>query len=144
MPKPDIYHDHVRQALVNEGWTITHDPYTLRIGKKRLFADLGATRLISAERGTQKIAVEIKSFLSPSDVYDLEQMLGQYILYRRLIARREPDRVLYVAITQATFEAVFKTELGEVILVDEMVHLLVFDEKRREIMQWLPTIAIAS
>lgn len=83
----------------------------MRIGKKRLFADLGAERLISAERGVEKIAVEIKSFLSPSDVYDLEQMLGQYVLYRRLIARREPERVLYVAVTQATFTEVFQTEL---------------------------------
>ncbi|MFN8492256.1 MAG: element excision factor XisH family protein [Caldilineaceae bacterium] len=143
MPKPDIYYDHVRQALIKDGWTITHHSYTLRIGKKRLFADLGAARLISAERGFQKIAVEIKSFVSPSDVYDLEQMLGQYVLYRRLIARREPDRMLYVAVTQNTFEAVFQTELGEVLLVDEEVHLFVFDENKKEILQWLPPIITA-
>ena len=23
----DIYHNLVKQALINEGWTITHDPY---------------------------------------------------------------------------------------------------------------------
>lgn len=138
MPKPDIHYDNVREALINDGWTITHRSYTLRIGKKRLFADLGAERLISAERGTQKIAVEIKSFLSPSDVYDLEQMLGQYVLYRRLIARHEPDRVLYVAVTQNTFAEVFKTELGEMLLVEEKVHLFVFDHNRKEILQWLP------
>lgn len=138
MPKPDIYYSHVKESLIKDGWTITHPSYTLRIGKKRLFADLGAERLISAERGTEKIAVEIKSFLSPSDVYDLEQMLGQYVLYRRLIARREPERILYVAVTQATYEEVFQTELGEVLMVDEKVYLFVFDEKRKEIIQWLP------
>lgn len=144
MPKPDIHHDSVRQALLSDGWTITHDPYTLRIGRKRLFADLGAARLISAERGVQKVAIEVKSFLSPSDVADLEQMLGQYVLYRRLIAHREPDRLLYVAVTQATFEDVFTTELGEIILVEEKVHLVVFDENKREVIQWLPTLTIAS
>jgi hypothetical protein len=49
MPKQDIYHDTVRRALMRDGWTITHDPFTLRPGKKRLFVNLGASRLISAE-----------------------------------------------------------------------------------------------
>jgi hypothetical protein len=28
----DIYHDLVKQALKNEGWAITHDPYFLSVG----------------------------------------------------------------------------------------------------------------
>ena len=71
-------------------------------------------------------------------------MLGQYVLYRRLIARREPERVLYVAVTQATFTEVFQTELGEVLMVEEKVHLFVFDENRKEIMQWLPPMNTAN
>ncbi|TYQ30005.1 hypothetical protein PseudUWO310_11325 [Pseudanabaena sp. UWO310] len=46
----DIYHNTVRIALEKDGWTITHDPFPLQIGKKRLSADLGAERLISAEK----------------------------------------------------------------------------------------------
>jgi hypothetical protein len=48
----------------------------LQIGKKRLSADLGAERLISAEKGIQKIVVEVKSFVGQSDVKDLEQAFG--------------------------------------------------------------------
>jgi hypothetical protein len=81
MPSLDIYHDTVKRALQKEHWTITHDPFILQIGRQRLFADLGAERLISAERNQQKIAVEIKSFVGTSDVRDLEQALGQYMLY---------------------------------------------------------------
>ncbi len=40
------------------GWTITHDPFPLQIGNKRLSADLGAERIISAEKGAEKIVVE--------------------------------------------------------------------------------------
>jgi hypothetical protein len=25
----DLFHDLVKQALINEGWTVTHDPYPL-------------------------------------------------------------------------------------------------------------------
>lgn len=42
MSRRDIYHDTVKRALQKDGWTITHDPFPLRIGNKRLSADLGA------------------------------------------------------------------------------------------------------
>ncbi|MFN8491027.1 MAG: element excision factor XisH family protein [Caldilineaceae bacterium] len=74
----DDYHETVRRALVKDGWTITHDLFPLPIGHKRLYVDLGADRLISAEKGALQIAVEIKSFVSESDVHDLELALGQY------------------------------------------------------------------
>ncbi len=66
----DIYHDTVRTALEKDGWTITDDPLTLRIGLRDVFVDLGAQKLLAAEREGQKIAVEIKSFVSQSPVKD--------------------------------------------------------------------------
>jgi XisH protein len=82
MSAKDIYHDSCKQALIKDGWTISHDPYSLKIGKKDLFIDLAGEKLLTAEKDTQKIAVEIKSFVSPSEIKDLEVALGQYILYR--------------------------------------------------------------
>jgi XisH protein len=70
-----------RHVLDKDDWKITHDPFRLRIGKKPLAMDLGAERLISAEKGTRKIVVEVKSFVGRSDVKDLQQALGQYVLY---------------------------------------------------------------
>jgi hypothetical protein len=35
MPARDFYHDVVRHALEQDGWTITHDPYFMRIGKRK-------------------------------------------------------------------------------------------------------------
>ena len=48
----DIYHNLVRQALENEGWTITHDPFYLPsgLGGKKVEADLGAEKFIAAEK----------------------------------------------------------------------------------------------
>ena len=56
MARRDIYHDTVKRALQNDGWTITHDPFPLQIGKKRLSADLGAERLMSAEKAQRKLS----------------------------------------------------------------------------------------
>lgn len=58
MARKDIYYGTVKKALDKDDWKITHDPYQLRIGKKRLAMDLGAERLISAEKGTHKIVAE--------------------------------------------------------------------------------------
>ncbi len=138
MPAKDIYHDTVRRALQNDGWTITHDPFPLQIGKKRLSADLGAERLISAERGFQRIVVEVKSFVGQSDVRDLEQALGQYVLYRQILNEMGIERSLYLAVTQPTFNSVFTIELGQVLLKNQIVKLIVFDDEREEILQWIP------
>lgn len=76
MPAKDIYHDVVKQALIKDGWTITDDPLRLRWTKRNIYIDLGAERIIGAERSEHRIAVEVKSFTSASEVADLEQALG--------------------------------------------------------------------
>lgn len=101
----DIYHDTVKCALQKDGWTITHDPFPLQICNKRLSADLGAERLISAERGLQRIVVEVRSFVGQSDVKDLEQALGQDVLYRQILNGMGIEHNLYLAVTQPTFNA---------------------------------------
>jgi hypothetical protein len=134
----DIYHNTVKRALQKDGWTITHDPFPLQIGRKRLSADLGAERLINAEKGTEKIVVEVKSFVGRSDVKDLEQALGQYILYRQVLNEMQIDRNLYLAISEEVFNSVFTIELGQVLLKNNLVKLLVFDKKSEAILQWIP------
>ncbi len=92
MPARDIFHDTVKRALKKEGWTITHDPLRLQWGRKDMYIDLGAERLVAAEKGGRKIAVEIKSFLGPSQMDELEKAIGQYLVYHDVLAMVEPER----------------------------------------------------
>jgi hypothetical protein len=48
MPARDKYHDAVRNALIKDGWTITHDPLRLVWGKRDMYVDLGAKKLLGA------------------------------------------------------------------------------------------------
>lgn len=64
----DFYHDVVRHALESEGWKVTHDPFPLNVGNIGYEVDLGAEKLFDAEKGLEKIAVEVKSFNGPSDI----------------------------------------------------------------------------
>lgn len=138
MPARDIYHNTVKTALEKDGWTITHDPFPLQIGKKRLSADLGAERLISAEKGLQKIVVEVKSFVGQSDVKDLEQALGQYVLYRQILNETGIERDFYLAVSRLTFNSVFTIQLGQILLTNQIIKLVVFDDESEAIVQWIP------
>jgi hypothetical protein len=138
VPARDIYHDTVKSALQKDGWTITHDPFPLQIGKKRLSADLGAERLICAENEIQKIVVEVKSFVGQSDVKDLQQALGQYILYRQILNEMGIERSLYLAVSQVTFNSVFTIELGQVLLKNQIIKLIVFNDQSEAIVEWIP------
>jgi XisH protein len=134
----DIYHHAVRTALEKDNWQITNDPLTLKIGRRKALVDLGAEKLLAAERKGQKIAVEIKSFLSPSPLYDLEQALGQFLLYSKILEQQEPERTLYLAITYLVFNEIFSEEIGQLMLNKTDLKLIVFNPEKEEIVQWIP------
>ena len=137
MPAKDIYHDAVKNALIKDGWKITDDPLILSIGKKDLFIDLGAEKLIAAEKDQQKIAVEIKSFLGNSQVNDLENGLGQYILYYEVLLAKQDERVLYLAIKESAYQEIFEEPIGKILLNRKIIKLLVFEPRKESILQWI-------
>ena len=66
MAAKDIFHDAVKHALEKDGWIITHDSLFISFGGVNMYVDLGAEMIIAANRGNEKIAVEVKSFVGPS------------------------------------------------------------------------------
>jgi len=137
MPARDIFHDCVKKALVKDAWTVTHDPFSLRIGQKDLFIDLGAEKLLAAEKNNQRIAVEIKSFISPSGMRDLETAVGQYIVYQNVLSVTEPQRLLYLAVRESTFVNLFQDDLGKLLLERQALKIMTFDPEQEEITQWI-------
>lgn len=137
MPAKDLYHDTVKTALIKHGWTVT-DSLSLKVGKRDLFIDLGAEKLLIAQRAQQKIAVEVKSFISASPVSDLEQALGQYLLYEDLMQIQYPDRILYLAIRSTVYNTFFQEPIVQIVLERRRLHLLIFDETQEAILQWIP------
>ena len=69
--------------------------------------DLGAEKLFAAEKGLDKIAVEIKSFIKDSFIYDFYEASGQYQFYEEFLEEQEKERVLYLAISEVIYKARF-------------------------------------
>lgn len=137
MPAKDFYHDNLKRALIKDGWNVTNDPLTFKWGKKDIYIDLGAEEIIAAEKRGRQIAVEIKSFVSDSEVEDLKNALGQFILYHDILLRLEPERTLYLAVRESTFEDIFEEPIGEVLLENQRLKLIVFDPQKEVILKWL-------
>jgi hypothetical protein len=134
----DLYHNVVRRALEAESWQITHDPLTLKYGEQTsVYVDLGAETPLAAEKEGQKIAVEIKSFLSPSPVTEMEKAIGQFGFYRFLLARQHPGRVLYLAMPEFHYEALFDTSEGRDLAKEMQLKFLIYDIEAEMIIQWI-------
>jgi hypothetical protein len=136
VPAKDIFHDAVKYALQKDGWNITHDPFTIRIGKDKMSIDLGAEKVLAAEREGKKIAVEIKSFLSESELFDYHAALGQFLNYRLALKMIEPDRVLFLAVPVHTYRSLFEREFAQTSVQEYQVKLIVYDPINEVILEW--------
>ena len=133
----DRYHELVKQALIAEGWTITDDPLYLDLASTTLEVDLGAERLIAAEKGTEKIAVEIKSFLGHSTVSDFYKAMGQFNFYNLALEELEPSRVLYLAMPEAAYQDVRKEPVAQKAVERYRMRFIVYSLQQQIITSWI-------
>ncbi len=137
MAAKDKIHEAVKNALINDGWTITHDPYTIEFdANTRVFADLGAERLIAAQRDQEKIAIEIKTFGGYSPINEMQSAMGQYLMYVSFLKRVEPERILFMAISDVVYDYIFQRESFQFLLEQYSIKLIVVDIEQMEIKQW--------
>lgn len=78
----------------------------------------------------------MQSAVARSVVRWLEEAVGQYQLYRAVLARQQPDRRLFLAVTDDVYAGILTEEIGQIALTDLGVRVLVFDPARREVIRW--------
>ncbi|MBE9259498.1 XisH family protein [Dolichospermum sp. LEGE 00246] len=138
MAAKDRFHAVVRIALEKEQWQITDDPLRLEVGGTKFEIDLGAQQLLAAERDQEKIAVEIKTFLSDSPLTDYHAALGQFLNYRLALEISDPTRILYLAVPVVAYETFFKREFAQISLERYQIKQIIYDPIEEVIVQWIP------
>jgi XisH protein len=109
----------------------------VRVGLRRLYVDLAADRdRLGAERDGRRIAVEIQSFLGDSDIENLHHAVGQYVVYRAVLGRTDPDRVLYLAVADEVYNDILSEPLGQTVIDDLGIRIVVFNPNARRILEW--------
>lgn len=136
MPAKDIHHDAVKNALIKDGWTITHDPLTIQFGGVDFYVDLGAERMMAAEKNGQQIAVETKSFTTHSLLYEFHLAIGQFIHYRLALKEKAPKRTLYLAVPLAVYKEFFALPFVQLSLKTNRVKYFVYDIQPEVIVKW--------
>ena len=136
MSAKDFFHNAVKSALEKDGWLITDDPLIFLVDTIEFRLDLGAERLLGAEKEGEKIAVEIKSFLGKSAISEFHTALGQTLNYRSILRKEEPDRILYLAISYEIYTAFFLILVIQEIIAEHKLKLLIFESSKQEIILW--------
>jgi len=90
-----------------------------------------------AEKKGEKIAVEIKSFLSKTYIAEFHPAVGQFIHYRMVLQAEEPDRTLYLAVPANVYKDFFILPFTQNSVKTNQLKLIVYDAKTEEITQWL-------
>lgn len=134
----DIYHDIVQEALIKDGWTITNDPLVL-LSKEEggLETDLGAEKLITAEKDKKRIGVEVKSFLQPSLMHEAHRALGQYNFYTSALLMKQDERQMFLAMPIEALNFLNEKEIFRRTMRMFKVRLLIFDPETITIESWI-------
>ena len=133
MPRKDIFHDTVVNALKKDGWTIVREQATLVVENRQLWVDLQ----VSNAGNQRTILVEVKSFISGSQVEDLANAIGKYVMYRVIMEDNELDEELYLAVPDSAYEGIFAERLGLLLLEKLNLKLVVFNVDDERILQWV-------
>jgi hypothetical protein len=138
VPRKDAYHDVVKAALVKDGWQITDDPFLIDFRGTLLFADLGAEKATGFRNRRRRISIEVKVLSEPARFAKFECAVGQYIVYRRLMASLQLQRDLYLAISHQAFANFFQKRPAVMEVVNgEQIHLMIFDPHKKEVIRWI-------
>ncbi|MDM3847692.1 MAG: XisH family protein [Aphanizomenon gracile PMC649.10] len=136
MSAKDFFHNAVRLALEKDGWLITDDPLSFTVDSLDFRIDLETEILLGAEKEGQKIAVEVKSFLGDSIVNEFHTALGQTLNYRTVLRKKEPNRILYLAIGNDIYKEFFLIPFIQEIIAEHKLKLLIFEIIKQEIVLW--------
>jgi hypothetical protein len=137
MPRLDRIHNAVKNAPINDGWKIIHDPFTMRRGRVKLQADLAAEKMLAAEKDGEKIVVEIKSFMSKSQLRELEQAIGQYSLYREYLKILQAPYQIFLALSEDAYQSLLRLDDVGTVLPSLNIAIFTVDLEKEEVIRWI-------
>lgn len=129
MPKHDVCHDAVADALRREGWKVMDD-LARSHGARVIHIDLRASR------APETMLIEVKCFPAQTTPDEQYTAIGQYLVYQTLLRLERVSTPLYLAVPVIMYENEFDPVFLET-LQTYHINLLVFDALGKRNLQWI-------
>ncbi|MCE7983753.1 MAG: XisH protein [Caldilinea sp. CFX5] len=134
----DKIHNAVVQALKNDGWQILREHFNVRYEELEIRVDIAAEQpAILAEKSGRRILVEIKTFGGRSFIRELQNAIGQYTIYRNILALVGLDYELFLAIHETVYDAAFQQKATSQIIQINQLKLLIVNVDSQEVVKWI-------
>jgi hypothetical protein len=137
MARLDKIHNAVKNALIKDNWTITDDPLSFLFETQRVLIDIAAEKVFTAEKEGRKIAVEVKSFLSAAKMNEFYGAIGQYDVYSVYLEELEPERKLFLAVSQEIYKDFFERKAVQLVTRKKNIAILVVNVETEEVVEWI-------
>jgi glucose-6-phosphate 1-dehydrogenase len=98
---------------------------------------LGAEPIIAAEKDEQIIAVEIKSFVGPSNINEFHRAIGQFIDYSIALEEEDPNRILFLAVPNVIYATFFQKNIIRKAIQRIQGKIIVYNPLTETIEQWI-------
>ena len=106
------------------------------MGDINFYVDLAAEKMIVATRKSERIAVEVKSFIKQSPLTAFHEALGQYENYLIALENYSPNMILFLAIPTDVYHTFFQKPFIQLVLERKQIKLIVYNPSTATIELW--------
>jgi XisH protein len=136
MPRLDQCHEQVVRALEKEGWTVAKKQFKLYAEGRQIFIDIRASRGANGAH-QQVLLVEVKCFADRDNTtQELYTALGQYIIYRTVLAELNSQTPLYLAVPENVLADILDSITTRAVK-DNQIKLVVVNLETETIVKWM-------
>lgn len=134
----DLIHEVVKTAFIKDGWTISNDPFNVKLLRDFTFFEIDlAAHKIPKDSLPIFIAIEIKSLAGASTINAFHTILGQFLNYKRALEDRALNNELFIAVSIKEWRELSGYEFVQRQIGYYSLKFVVIDIKQKQVMQWI-------
>ncbi|MBI5667759.1 MAG: hypothetical protein HZC41_07100 [Chloroflexi bacterium] len=136
MSRLDYCHLQIVHALEKDRWKVNPIPLEIETPERTIHVDIEASRHV---KGTQQrvLMAEVKCFPDrKKTTRELYEAVGQYIIYRAVLAEINTNVPLYLALPVEVYTTVFDSTARRAVR-DNMIKLPIVNLELERIVEWI-------
>lgn len=122
-------HNEVKHALQKKGWSISTEQI-------RFDSDILAVIDMEVIKDGEQAYILVRCFSDPNIIQEIFGAVGQYVVYRTLLAKVKPGATLYLSTLEDVYQSHFTAPIRHA-LQSNGVKMIVVDAVKEEIVEWI-------